>query len=498
MGEIEEIINKLRDQNNNIQSAINIETLILNILTMYSSDQGKDIKTNLRVPKKIGYLSLDAYLPEGIDNCYGGTVVDVKSYIKIESVMNFFSEDNNLFQDLLETNVELKNIICIFTMDIEDAHKQKLLSKLKSKDINVVIWGMSDLERISSDHIEDINKISKSLSVIMLESAIVNSVNNEDDDWRKRNEIYIEGLKKKYYDDNLVMFLGAGTSKDAEIPTWNELIFELIVSLISENSKHNFTNEEKKFIVSKIKNMNLDSPLLEARYVEKGLRDGFIDKLTELLYKRCINTSNILEEITQLCIPIRGGIGIRAVVTYNFDDLLEYNLNSLGITHRSIYTEEVPLKHELGVYHVHGFLPRDRNRYKDLSKWLLVFSEAGYHSLILDPYNWANIVQLNYLRENTCLFIGMSMTDPNLRRLLDIAAVRRQENDNLCKHYAILKKEEFKVDKLIDSNIDENKIKVFEKANRNIMELSFKELGINIIWIEDFKEIPGILKKIKE
>ena len=56
-----------------------------------------------------------------------------------------------------------------------------------------------------------------------------------------------------------------------------------------------------------------------------------------------------------------------------------------------------------------------------------------------DVYNWSNIKQINALREKNCLFIGCSLSDPNMRRLLDIAYDKSE-----AKHYAILKKEDIK------------------------------------------------------
>jgi hypothetical protein len=100
---------------------------------------------------------------------------------------------------------------------------------------------------------------------------------------------------------------------------------------------------------------------------------------------------------------------------------VERDLATKGALHKSIYTEsEVYDPDELPIYHVHGFLPEDDSKYNDLDKSTLVFSEEGYHHIYTDAYHWSNLVQLNSFRENNCLMIGLSMTDPNLRRLLDI------------------------------------------------------------------------------
>lgn len=193
-----------------------------------------------------------------------------------------------------------------------------------------------------------------------------------------------------------------------------------------------------------------------------------------------------------LCIPNRGKLGVRAIINYNFDDLVEKNLKRLRVKYHSIYGEGmIPDADELGIYHVHGFLPQEKENYENLTKSLLVFSEEGYHKLMLEPYNWANISQLNYMINNTCLFIGLSMTDPNMRRLLEIAAQKRTENDSDCQHYAIMRRFRMKESAEVDS------IKSFERVNETLQESFFKELGVNVIWIDEFSEIPAILKQIK-
>ena len=120
----------------------------------------------------------------------------------------------------------------------------------------------------------------------------------------------------------------------------------------------------------------------------------------------------MLTEIAKLCIPNRKKIGIQAIVNYNFDDLIEINLKEQSIEYCSVYGEGMkPNDSEIGVYHVHGFIPQNEDDYDRVSDSMLVFSEDGYHTLNQEPYNWSNLIQLDYLINKSCLFIGLSMTD---------------------------------------------------------------------------------------
>ena len=42
----------------------------------------------------------------------------------------------------------------------------------------------------------------------------------------------------------------------------------------------------------------------------------------------------------------------------------------------------------------------------------VVFSEDAYHSQFMEPFSWSNLIQLNKLGQSTCLFVGLSLTDP--------------------------------------------------------------------------------------
>lgn len=122
----------------------------------------------------------------------------------------------------------------------------------------------------------------------------------------------------------------------------------------------------------------------------------------------------------------------------------------------------------------------------------MVFSEEGYHRMYSNPYHWSNLVQLANFRDNTCVMIGLSMDDPNLRRLLDIA----QNGNPNANHYAFLKR--VTLSEISTKNEGESVIVEvsFLERHHKLQELIFKELGVNVIWFEEFDELPQLLGQL--
>jgi hypothetical protein len=151
------------------------------------------------------------------------------------------------------------------------------------------------------------------------------------------------------------------------------------------------------------------------------------------------------------------------------------------IENKSIFSEVT--KHEpyqIPIYHVHGYLPR----IGQLPGGDLIFSEDAYHGQFMDPFSWSNLIQLNKLTQNTCLFVGISLTDPNMRRLLDVAW--RKSPEKILTHYI--------VKKVPKSSTGE----VMAKISKFLEEQDANELGLNVVWIEEFSELPVFLKSIAD
>ena len=262
----------------------------------------------------------------------------------------------------------------------------------------------------------------------------------------------------------------------------------------------NSTEKEQKVIADQLRRAQSGTPLLEARYIRAGLKQDFQKTVAKALYADITpdpyGTSPLLKALIRLSMPRRNRPGLRSTITYNFDDLLERHLVDADVPHRAIYRDgDFASPDELGIFHVHGFLPRDAPEDFALADNLLIFSEERYHSLMLEPYSWSNLVQLAAFREETCLFVGLSMSDPNMRRLLEVASKSNQSP----RHYVILRRlTPHDLDTTEDNLVRTPVVQAFVSAHHRLQETSLKELGLNVLWVDDHAEIPPLIDTLSQ
>ncbi|MEC9428418.1 MAG: SIR2 family protein [Pseudomonadota bacterium] len=322
----------------------------------------------------------------------------------------------------------------------------------------------------------------------------------------------MDPIRRKWVDLLGCQSTGAGVSSSAGMPDWNTLLNSLFVTYLTKEFDGDVAigDDDISELVNRLNSIDEPSALMAARYLRKGLskRDSeakdFIEAVTKNLYrlrnKKFSINSDLIKSIAAMCLPRRTGAKVKSVVTYNFDDLLERQLANNAILHRCIYTENESYDpDELPIYHVHGYLPENRKLHEGLDNSTLVFSEEGYHHIYTNSYHWSNLVQLNSFREYNCLMVGLSMTDPNLRRLLDISS----KNLVKSKHYAFMKRlssddfcHEINDGKKISSIENVGAAEKFLDRHHTLNEELMKELGVTILWYESYDEIPTIIEAV--
>ncbi|ANB23840.1 hypothetical protein A6F57_00600 [Alteromonas stellipolaris] len=480
------------------------EAFVQHLLKQHIKSQNKRFSIESEV-SKYG----DAFAPNGFDEFDGATLIEVKFNLSRLPARYFIEKSiYGLLNEYADSKFE--HALYISAKPIPEKFKIRAEEEINALNLpfKVTLWGPAELNKIAYANRKAVNNIVKNLFALRLSSAI----SKPSIDWKINREDIIKNLKACYKKGQFSLFLGAGVSSSAGMPDWSKLLSSLFVTYLTQEFGNDIEMGDKDIsdLVERLNKIDEPSALMAARYLRKGLSNEdresktFIDAVTRNLYKLRDNKfeidSNLIKSIASMCLPRRTGAKVKSVVTYNFDDLLERQLSKNAILHRCIYTDNESYDpDELPIYHVHGFLPEKRDLYDGLDNSTLVFSEEGYHQIYSDPYHWSNLVQLNSFRESNCLMVGLSMTDPNLRRLLDISS----KNVERSKHFAFmprLSSSKFcyeitggKREKVIENTEAADK---FLERHHTLNEELMKELGVTIIWFEKFDDIPEIIENV--
>jgi SIR2-like domain len=270
-----------------------------------------------------------------------------------------------------------------------------------------------------------------------------------------------ERLVKQYTRDGLVLFLGAGVSRDSGIPNWPELADAL---LLKSGVEPDDLDTVKKALPSYLTQFELAGQLLGtprrlAEEIYQGLYeqmkcrpqlmeiprkyekqrgwDGWGDVLKALQANKTLRTVGDLL-ITDDGPKARRNPQIHAVLTFNADNLLElYCAAKTGGKHILTLVDRASVgEHpdETPVYHLHGTLDArgenlfrsvstsaSRGKLQEMSDELLpdlIFRESEYYETIANPASFVNHTPQSFLRRLNALFIGTSLDDLNMRRWL--------------------------------------------------------------------------------
>ncbi|MDT0651297.1 TIR domain-containing protein [Autumnicola edwardsiae] len=322
-----------------------------------------------------------------------------------------------------------------------------------------------------------------SLGIQRILKALAEDERDEDQEPTKIKRSYdktYQSLAKALQAGKLTLICGAGVSIGAGIPSWNSLLLRLLESMMVKIS-NDHSISLKDVSVDEFQRRLGSSSLMIGKYLRSNLGKDFLLELRVSLYRSNPTSCELIDAIVELARPQRNGKPLDSIITFNFDGLIEENLATSNIKHKSVSAEGLRSNPaELPVYHVHGFLPRKGRITRETE---IVFSEDSYHTQFIDPFSWSNLIQLNKLSQNNCLLIGLSLTDPNLRRLLDVS--NRKDPSNNLNHYIIKKTPDFT-----------NSTKTIDKMSMLLEEQDANELGLNVIWVDDFDDIPKAVRKI--
>jgi hypothetical protein len=344
------------------------------------------------------------------------------------------------------------------------------------------------------------------------------------------SDIHHGYIKGKATNNGWALCIGAGTSLPI-FPKWKDLVINLIKkdsnlkeissideiissfsfdALIQAASRIHGTDENK---FTQILSNELYEPLKSQVTAEEWLsvcniftaitssriKDphwiNYI-KVRERLFKKTTAYS-IAKIIIDSC---KRDVAPAAILSFNAESLLYSLINSferephLGKVKKAgdlkvlidLITVSISskCKGRIPYYFCHGALLSKLTKNKDFrltSTSKLVFSESSYLQLANSSFSWQSINFLNICSTYTVIFIGVSLTDPNIRKWLTWIQNERNkdilEETDSTQHFWITKKT------------------TYEDSMR-WTEASVYHLGVRVIWINEWNETEIVLKNL--
>jgi hypothetical protein len=248
----------------------------------------------------------------------------------------------------------------------------------------------------------------------------------------------INHLKEAFKDHNLGIYLGAGVSIENNLPTWEKLVLAMYFNKIGEQELGGYRPfSNYLYAIAEWYLKNSSEPLeITARKLQKYYTQNtdqgldFLDDLYQVLYGSYLDeggrpffhpdshslryNNKTLDAVARLCES--NSKGVKSVITYNYDNLLEMALEEN--LYQSVFSADPIDGKKLPIYHVHGFVPFDKDIERSQGEDI-VFTENQYHMVARNPYHWSTLVQLQSMTNTVGLMVGLSISDPNMRRLLD-------------------------------------------------------------------------------
>lgn len=196
----------------------------------------------------------------------------------------------------------------------------------------------------------------------------------------------------------LGLFLGSGASSGFGMPGWQDLVIGCMKKVDSKFTPLcSYSNADLKKIMDEVKS-------------KAGV--DYIKLIREELYKNAnfdfltVSNKDLLIAISALVVGKARG-RVKNIVTYNFDDVLEWYLNILGLTTSNISPKTLikTKNSDIDVTHIHGFIPNDKKFGIGSDK--IIFSKMEFEDRQIQDSYWKDHLY-DFFRKNIVVTIGIS------------------------------------------------------------------------------------------
>lgn len=322
----------------------------------------------------------------------------------------------------------------------------------------------------------------------------------------------VNELAKAYREKGVVLVLGAGLSRGSGLPSWPELLKAIALEVVGRDGQE---------LVRRLRAQDLSAPAIASvlESFDTGRRRNFADLVRDKLYANfkyygsgvssrnkaafiahVAKTNPTLAGVAAFCAEVNSSGNayqtnrrVHGIINFNFDALFRhYVFARYGPLVRTVErASKSPVPGRINVYHLHGYLRFDAHRGRGDKEAAdkLVLTEQQYFDFTTNQVSLSTYTFLYLLRERPCVFIGLSMQDENLRRLLHRSFSERvqayaEEGEHgraeakSVRHFAMLRNE--------------------TNPTRRATERSLARLGVRALWIDEYAQIPDLLSEVYE
>ncbi len=267
-------------------------------------------------------------------------------------------------------------------------------------------------------------------------------------DLSRRSAGNLLSLARTMQIQHCTLVAGAGISNSAGLPAWTQLLKNIASIYFThwqfacEHSGQSATVPPKNLSIAfwesymwsgKSQHLanklvkNHDSLTVAQMILSRVEKNNHQYLVRKALYgdENAIKPSPLMHILAELC-SIEN---FKAVVSYNYDDLLEQALKERSVSVTPIWEASIiPREGSMSLYYPHGYLKQGGGPVVPI-----ILAEDDYHSYSTKGYDWRNLIQLRQFSTSCCLFVGFSLNDPQIRRLLWVA-----KRGGSGPHYAFL------------------------------------------------------------
>lgn len=323
----------------------------------------------------------------------------------------------------------------------------------------------------------------------------------------RQTQTCVDELCIAAHKDRFSFFLGAGASYGAGMPLWGEFACRLLARSVEDDLRPSVLRPTVKLWCDHYATMmdtSLMSVIREAKARLGPDERNFLTTVRTVLYDGVkiplqVPKSSLVGRLATILANAK--YQTRDVITYNYDDVLEWHLReSLQREVRTVKTgsdmQHITPGDRVVIYYVHGCIPH--------GPWggetPIVAGEDEYYELRRWELGWRNLVQLGALMGSRAIMVGLSLTDPNVRWLVETARRETKGHSSSGRHVMIDRLET--IDEIVTSGLrigatigaDEAEwlrlVKVQSRARMGDV------LGVRTVWVADWHEVPEVLAQV--